>query len=195
MILLFMFMQIQVLALFVVAVVLAGNLNRTVAPIRQNNSTRMDGTHSDRRELIELQSIQHSCNSIFLGMVTIFLLTSIVGLVATGICYFVVGLDLEPIEVAENRVGIEKTIDLAMVSFLNYWQWPLVICHGLLSFFVFPPYVTYLYRKALERYRTRANARFQQYYQQEWWNQTRAHISVEPPSKVGTKDSSAINAM
>ncbi len=171
---LFVFLQIQLLASFVVAVALWRCMRQSVQPIIAKNSTRLDGTFSRQRQLIEFQALKHAGFSIVSALLLLFAFTVLFGMVIVGISC----TQFEWPDVAAPIPALfSTTLDAAMVDFLNKWQWQLLTTYVVISFFFFTPYVRYVYQRALENYRTRANVRYLKYYQQEWWDD----------SKVATK--------
>ncbi|MEQ1906624.1 MAG: hypothetical protein ABL888_20735 [Pirellulaceae bacterium] len=86
----------------------------------------------------------------------------------------IVGLTFTQIEWRDfetpNPEWFSPRVDQAVVDFLNKWQWQLIAAYVVILFVVFPLCLSYAYQHALQKYRRRANLRFQQYYQQEWLN-------------------------
>lgn len=176
MLLLFVFLQIQGLVLVVIAYVLRQYFRASVDETCNSNSIRIDGSYSQRRHNIELESIKHSTLTIFRGLATIFLLTAVVEVLFALVCCGLWGLGPIP-DVGQSQV--DPLANLALVTFINEWQWPLILGYTLLSIAVFPPYFLYLSRSALERYQRRAKGRFQQYCQREWAErQDEPHVEI-----------------
>lgn len=65
---LFVFLQIQIVASLVAAAALRRCLRRSVRPIIKQNCRKLDGTYSQRRKLIELQSLRHASLSIVIAL-------------------------------------------------------------------------------------------------------------------------------
>jgi hypothetical protein len=189
MLLLLVFLQFQALSLVIVALVLRQSLKQSVTDICENNSTRMDGSYSERRHAIEVESIKQATYSIWGGLATIFVLSSVFELLVAGICCGIWGLG--PAQVSGDPLN-DPLADFAIVTFINVWQWPMIIGFSVLTIVMLPPYVLYLFRNAQDQYRRRANARFQQYYQMQWLDeQVQPRVDSDPiaPLDIGYGES------
>jgi hypothetical protein len=161
----FVFLQIQVVASVVAAVALWRCLLRSVRPIMEQNCRRLDGSYSQRRKLIELQSLKHAGLSILNALLFLLAFSVLCGLAVVGLIF----MQFDRLE-TPNPEMVSPTFDQTVVNFLNEWQWPLLTTYIAISLVIFPSCLNHAYQRALQKYKTRANARFQQYYQQEWWN-------------------------
>jgi hypothetical protein len=163
----FIFLQIQVVVSVVVAIAMWHCLRRSASPIIQQNCRRLDGSYSQRRKSIELQSLKHAGLSIFYALLFLLAFSVLCGLLIVGLIF----MQFDRLELAApNPKMVSPTFDQTVVNFLNEWQWPLLTTYIFISLVICPSCLNYAYQRALHKYKTRANARFQQYYQQEWWN-------------------------
>ncbi|MEQ1905607.1 MAG: hypothetical protein ABL888_15570 [Pirellulaceae bacterium] len=164
---LLVFLQIQALASVVVAAVLWYSMRRSVRRIIEKNCRRLDGTYSERRKLIELQSLNRAGLSIVGALLFLFAITILFGMLIVGLTF--TQIEWRDFE-TPNPEWFSPRVDQAVVDFLNKWQWQLIATYVVILFVFFPLCLSYAYQHALQKYRRRANLRFQQYYQQEWLN-------------------------
>jgi hypothetical protein len=163
----FVFLQIHIVVSVVVAVAMWRCLRRSARPIIEQNCRRLDGTYSQRRKLIELQSLEHAGLSIVKALLFLFAVTALLGMAIFALIF----MQFDRLELATpNSEVVSPTFDQSVVDFLNEWQWQLLTTYIVISLFIFPSCLSYAYKHALQKYKSHANARFHQYYQQEWWN-------------------------
>lgn len=174
--------QLQAAAFIVCAIILRLNLPRSVLAVVDKNSKRLDGSRSRRRKRIEMAALRHSMRRVHVGLLFLFLATTMIGLMTANLELRTPRLDADA-----SSPGLPT----------NHWQstretpWPVILLYVVSSFMVAPQMISGLYRSAIRRYQNESNVRFNQYWRDDWMNMKITESEQEYAAQDGLTESQA----
>ena len=183
----FALIQIHAICLIVCAFTLRWNLPKSVLRVKERNSRRIDGSVSRRRNRMEFISIHHAFSRIYAGLMFLFIVTTLAGLLTAGMELRLprFGVDAEP-------TRISATPNPPRDSSPEKSQWPVIAVYLVSTLMIAPQFIFTLYRRAISRYLSHAQARFKGYCLAEWQEMKETESEEELDLPLGSQQQPTI---